>query len=88
MWPPSRSPAMLIVALILLVALVAASAPPRATPARIAVLELTSGPSASARPFVVAFQPNMATASFTSVRNEADRIQRREHLAVPRVASS
>jgi zinc-finger of transposase IS204/IS1001/IS1096/IS1165 len=32
--------------------------------------------------------PNMATACFTSVRSEADRLQRREHLAVPRVACS
>jgi hypothetical protein len=33
-------------------------------------------------------RPNMATASLTSVRNETDLIQRRQHLAVSRVVSS
>jgi hypothetical protein len=56
MWPARRSAAMRIVApaLGLLVALVAASAQPRAPLARIAFLGLTSAPPASALPPVVA----------------------------------
>jgi 5-methylthioadenosine/S-adenosylhomocysteine deaminase len=56
MWPARRFPAMLLVALTLslLVALVAASAQPRAKPARIAVLGLSPAPPPSASPPVVA----------------------------------
>jgi hypothetical protein len=56
MWPASRSPAMLIVALALsiLVALVAAIAQPQVKLARIAFLGLPSAPPASALPREVA----------------------------------
>jgi putative tryptophan/tyrosine transport system substrate-binding protein len=56
MWPASRSPTMLLVALALniLVALVAAVAQPRPKLSRIAVLGLSAAPPASALPRVVA----------------------------------
>ena len=56
MWPASRSPTMLLVALALnlLVALVAAVVQPRPKLSRIAVLGLSSAPPASALPRVVA----------------------------------
>ena len=71
MWPARRFPAMLLAALALsiLVALVAALAQPRATPARIAVLELTPGPPASARPSVVAFQQHLRTLGWVEGQN-------------------
>jgi putative tryptophan/tyrosine transport system substrate-binding protein len=71
MWPARRFPAMLLVALALsiLVALVAALAQPRATPARIAVLELTPGPPASARPSVVAFQQRLRELGWVEGQN-------------------
>src|SRR5262245_66097214 len=62
MGPARRFPAMLLVALALslLVALVAALAQPRATPARIAFLGLPSAPPASAlSPEVAAFQQHL-----------------------------
>jgi putative tryptophan/tyrosine transport system substrate-binding protein len=70
MWPASRSPAMLIVALILLVALVAAIAQPRAKPARIAFLGLSSAPPASAFPPVVAtFQQHLRELGWVEGQN-------------------
>jgi putative tryptophan/tyrosine transport system substrate-binding protein len=71
MWPARRFPAILLVALALslLVALVAALAQPRAKPARIAVLELTPGPPASARPSVVAFQQHLRTLGWVEGQN-------------------
>jgi putative tryptophan/tyrosine transport system substrate-binding protein len=71
MWPARRFPAMLLVALAisLLVALVAALAQPRAKPARIAVLELTPGPPASARSFVVAFQQHLRELGWVEGQN-------------------
>jgi putative tryptophan/tyrosine transport system substrate-binding protein len=71
MWPARRFPVMLLVALALsiLVALVAALAQPRAKPARIAVLELTPGPPASARPFVVAFQQHLRELGWVEGQN-------------------
>jgi ABC-type uncharacterized transport system substrate-binding protein len=53
----------------LLVAPLAVEAPPRATPARIAVLELTPGPPASARPSVVAFQQHLRTLGWVEGQN-------------------
>jgi ABC-type uncharacterized transport system substrate-binding protein len=72
MWPTSRSPAMLIVALTLsiLVALVAAIAQPRAKPARIAFLGLTPAPPASALPAVVAaFQQGLRELGWVEGQN-------------------
>jgi putative ABC transport system substrate-binding protein len=72
MWPARRSPVMLMVilALSLLVALVAASAPPRAKPARIAFLGLTPAPPASALPPVVAaFQQHLRELGWVEGQN-------------------
>jgi putative tryptophan/tyrosine transport system substrate-binding protein len=72
MWPTSRSPAMLFVtlALSLLLELVAASAQPRAQPARIAFLGLPSAPPASALPpVVVAFQQHLRELGWVEGRN-------------------
>ena len=71
MWPARRFPAMPLVtlALSILVALVAALAQPRAKPARIAVIELTPGPPASARPFVVAFQQHLRALGWVEGQN-------------------
>ena len=72
MWPARRSPVMLMVilALSLLVALVAASAPLRAKPARIAFLGLTPAPPASALPPVVAaFQQHLRELGWVEGQN-------------------
>jgi putative ABC transport system substrate-binding protein len=72
MWPSSRSPAMLIVivAFVLLVALVAAIAQPRAKPARIAFLGLTPAPAASALlPEVAAFQQHLRELGWVEGQN-------------------
>jgi putative ABC transport system substrate-binding protein len=72
MRPTSRSPAMLIVApaLSLLLALVAASAQPRTQPARIAFLELSAAPPASALPPVeAAFQHGLRELGWVEGQN-------------------
>ena len=72
MWPARRSPVMLMVilALSLLVALVAASAPLCAKPARIAFLGLTPAPPASALPPVVAaFQQHLRELGWVEGQN-------------------
>jgi putative tryptophan/tyrosine transport system substrate-binding protein len=72
MWPTSRFPAMLIVApaLSLLLALVAASAQPRAPLARIAFLGLSAAPPASALPPVVAgFQQGLRELGWVEGQN-------------------
>jgi hypothetical protein len=74
MWPTRRSPARLIVplALSIFVALVAASAQPRAKPARIAFLGLSSEPPASALPPVVAaFQHGLRELGWVEGQNLA-----------------
>ena len=70
MWPASRSPAMLIVALILLVTLVAAIAQPRAKPARIAFLGLSSAPPGSEpAPVVATFQQHLRELGWVEGQN-------------------
>jgi putative tryptophan/tyrosine transport system substrate-binding protein len=72
MWPISRSPAMRIVApaLSILLALVAASAQPRAPLARIAFLELSSAPPASdLPPEVAAFQQHLRELGWVEGQN-------------------
>jgi putative tryptophan/tyrosine transport system substrate-binding protein len=72
MWPARRFPALRIIALALsfLVVLVAAIAPPRATPARIAFLGLSAAPPASARPIaMVAFQQHLRELGWVEGQN-------------------